>query len=331
MTSSLERLAARAARSGSATRSIPATEMGPVAFEGHMEKVLSAIGSAQAEGATSGHGRRPAGCARVSSSSRRSSATSPTAWTSPATRSSAPVLAALCGSPGTRRRRSALANATEFGLAAGVWTRDVQRAHPDGARAGPRIWVNAYRAVGGALASRAAARWQAAPGIDAAGATPRAGAGVRAASSVWTSRCHRGPGENGRAAGDVAEFTELKTSCSTSRLSDGSGPSRAGRRVPVRLTRVLAIVVRRATFVVEATFTRGRGLPSSRSARSTSRHPCDGSVSAHGAGGARSAPCRRLRSTRLPWPDLASSSSGARDDVPPLRRPEAAAARASRR
>ena len=42
-----------------------------------------------------------------------------------------------------------LANDTAFGLAAGIWTRDLQRAHrmARGIRAGT-VWVNSYRAVG---------------------------------------------------------------------------------------------------------------------------------------------------------------------------------------
>src|SRR4051812_32403782 len=48
----LERLAARAREIRLGDPLDPATEMGPVAFEGHLEKVLGAIGSAKAEGAT---------------------------------------------------------------------------------------------------------------------------------------------------------------------------------------------------------------------------------------------------------------------------------------
>jgi aldehyde dehydrogenase (NAD+) len=42
-----------------------------------------------------------------------------------------------------------LANATEYGLAAGIWTKDVHRAHRVAARLGAgTVWVNAYRAAG---------------------------------------------------------------------------------------------------------------------------------------------------------------------------------------
>ena len=49
----LERLAARAKTIRLGDPLDPETEMGPVAFEGHMEHVLSAIGAATAEGARS--------------------------------------------------------------------------------------------------------------------------------------------------------------------------------------------------------------------------------------------------------------------------------------
>ena len=58
-----------------------------------------------------------------------------------------PVLAALRFPD--EEEAIALANDTPFGLAAGVWTRDVQRAHrmARALRAGT-VWINAYRGVG---------------------------------------------------------------------------------------------------------------------------------------------------------------------------------------
>src|SRR3954454_4048213 len=142
----VERLAARAREIRLGDPLDPATEMGPVAFEGHMDKVMGAIASAQAEGArlVTGGGRRDAPGFFVE----------PTIFGDVTNGMGVarneifgPVLAAL--KFGDEEEAVRLANATEVGLAAGVWARDLRGAPrmAPALRAGT-VWVNAYRAVG---------------------------------------------------------------------------------------------------------------------------------------------------------------------------------------
>ncbi len=133
-----------------ATRCKLDTKVGPITTPAQYDKVLDYIEIAKAEGARCLLGGRPATrrrpAAAVSSSSRPSSPMSTTRCGSRARKCSA----RCCRSSRSTTEEDAvrIANDTIFGLAAGVWTRDLGRAIrvPKQLRAGT-VWVNTYRAI----------------------------------------------------------------------------------------------------------------------------------------------------------------------------------------
>ena len=145
----VERLVARVGQARMGDPNAADTEIGPVATEPQLARVLDYIGIAKAEGAR---------CVLGGERARRAECgtgwfVEPTIFTGVTNTMRiareevfGPVLSILKFD--TDEEAVAIANDTEFGLAAGIWTRSLARAMsmPKRLRAGT-VWVNAYRVV----------------------------------------------------------------------------------------------------------------------------------------------------------------------------------------
>jgi acyl-CoA reductase-like NAD-dependent aldehyde dehydrogenase len=124
----------------------PASEMGPAATEAQFHKVLTMVDQARAEGATVAYGGQ---AAELGGFFVQPTILSGVTLDMSIARDEVfgPVLSIMPFD--TEDEAIKLANDTRYGLAAGIWTNSLQRAHRVSAqvKAGT-VWINAYRTVG---------------------------------------------------------------------------------------------------------------------------------------------------------------------------------------
>jgi (Z)-2-((N-methylformamido)methylene)-5-hydroxybutyrolactone dehydrogenase len=142
----LERITAKAATIKLGDPTDAATEMGPIANRAQFDRVLHFIASAVGDGATIAHGGQ-------AESTLGGLFVQPTVISDASPDMAVvqeevfgPVVAVLKFR--NEAEAVAMANASQFGLAASVWTKEVHRAHRVAAalQAGT-VWINAYRVV----------------------------------------------------------------------------------------------------------------------------------------------------------------------------------------